>query len=86
MFWKRKEKWFDLKNKKPEIGIEVLFTDCQRIWIGKILNYQNSKSFFIFLSQNEQFGWNWEYRNNQPLFWRHLPCRPERLNPEDASF
>ena len=80
MFFRRKKEWYVWRFKKPPYGIEVLMSNYEKIWFGRIEMWVEHKPLVFRKNDEDKFEFSWSH--SLPLFWRYLPNQPERPNPE----
>lgn len=76
-------KWYNYYPYKgtPEIGVEVLFSNDQDIWIGMALEV--SRGVYMVYIRDDSGHSVWSARYSRPKYWRNLPNPPEKENPKD---
>lgn len=81
LFKAKPSKWYTFEDRKPEIGVIVLFSNHSNYWIGRIENYNETSERYLIFMQDENNRFQFSYIHSHPVFWRYLPNVPERKNP-----
>lgn len=73
--------WKKFIEIKPPVGFEVLFSDHEGAWTGRvefIRNPQNLNPNYIVFSKDESGYFCFSYKQSAPIFWMFIPNTPDR--------